>query len=124
MANRHEKKPLFLVACFCLAERERFELSEPVLRAHTISNRAPSASSVTSPRFFIITLSDEIWQGKKSSNEFGYNHEKQRCPALRPGLALHDRRPGSVHHGVRPLLEEAPAPVAEKVIAESKKAEE
>jgi hypothetical protein len=37
---------------WCMAEREGFEPSVPLLAEHTISSRAPSANSVISPRIF------------------------------------------------------------------------
>ena len=43
------RKPHYAVTDKLMAEREGFEPSVPLLAAHTISSRAPSASSDISP---------------------------------------------------------------------------
>ena len=43
-----------------MAEREGFEPSVPLLTAHTISSRAPSASSDISPHLFNVHIENKI----------------------------------------------------------------
>ena len=51
-----------------MAEREGFEPSVPLLTAHTISSRAPSASSDISPQFgsYSLIVMDYLKKPKKS----------------------------------------------------------